>query len=139
MMSAVIRLRTTTARQVDRRYRDFAPADAACASTTAASFGVRWEAQRHTAFLCKSPILDKRKSQRLDGDSPYRCVLPKISLVGRRSAEPQASTAFPIFPLSLPPRESYGPAPPRFGGPSLVIEGWGLLGAWELRACAYPS
>src|SRR6476661_2227710 len=41
--------------------------------------------------------LEKRKPRRLDGVSPYQCVLPKISSVGRRSAEPQNDN-FPIYP-----------------------------------------
>ena len=41
------------------------------------------------------PTKEKRKSQRLDGVSPYRRVLAKISLVERRSAEPRGRTTFP--------------------------------------------
>ena len=41
--------------------------------------------------------LEKRKPWRLDGVSPYQSVLPKISLVGRRSEEPQKDN-FPIYP-----------------------------------------
>ena len=41
--------------------------------------------------------LETRKPQQLDGVSPYQCVLPKISLVGRRSEEPQKDN-FPIYP-----------------------------------------
>jgi hypothetical protein len=34
---------------------------------------------------------------RLDGVSPYQCVIAKISVVGRRSAEPQASATFALI------------------------------------------
>jgi len=47
--------------------------------------------------LQRSATWEKRKPRRLDGVSPYRSVLPKISLVGRRSAEPQKDN-FPIYP-----------------------------------------
>ncbi len=47
--------------------------------------------RKHQSGLVLIKIELRAPAPRLDGVSPYQCVLAKISLVGRRSAEPQVN------------------------------------------------